>query len=404
MSFRPKTSTLTSSDHSLVEIAPTGVSAWSGPTISMKHASADELVVRVKVPLASIGLPASTASPAKGGGWSALIMNLRQGYAIASVLSPAEALCLGPTLCPVIQTSSTNFFELIANIDCSLVAILCAGFSKYSVRDFSLHYLPQTTTVDPANFSLCFTDDPNHPLMGMAAYTSASTGATAPNFSLCKNSVNSIVFAAWSTWSKKMPVDTSTVYYTTGQYPRTGATPQPYSTSPPFSTGSDLRLSSFGCLQCFASDKNTADSLAVKGELYYEVEYRFFDFVPIASTASIPFSLDTYREISSLLSESNPFDEARVKKSWEDRKDPLSPTIPLSRYYALTPRAVPLPPPENKLERLLREAPTTRRDGPVNTNWVLGAPARLVRSRMKALPPARERKVAGTARRPTARS
>lgn len=340
-------------NQSLVELAPSGVSAWSGPHISMTRGVGDALRVKVRVPCCSIAHQASSvASTQLGGNYTALYMQTRSSYGSGANPRFVECVQLGPANIPSLTSVATPaplWTELVSNIDCSLVALLAAAFSKYRmVGDLILSYQPQTTTIDPANFSLVFSDDPEHPQIGTGAYT-VGTGTQYPNFAVAKNSVNSVVFASWSTWARTFKLDNDTVYYTTTPFPRLNS-PQTPTTYPPFYF-SEPRLSQFGVLQCYSTEKNGVDSVQVKGELYYEAEFEFFDYVPVSGNAPIPFSLASFIELAQEKMEANKLDSLLVRKNWS-AKQSLNAHLPVHvrRYYSLVPRREPLGPDEKEVD------------------------------------------------------
>lgn len=278
---------------SLVEIAPSGVSAWSGPSVSIVGGAKDSLRVRLKIPWCAIGLTPSSATPTIGGSPPCMAFNSKFAYADPWALGVFETVTLSPTVLAAVATSNFPLnFAGVAAPDCSLIGILSAAFSKYRVAaPLRLSYIPQTTTVDPSNFALVFTDDPMHPQVGIGAYASSATGASPPTYSAVKNSVNSIVWASWATWEKEFPVDTSTTFYSTCDLARSisagGAAPGPV---PPFGDV-DLRFCHFGAVTAYANMTTTATTFEPKGELFLETEFEFFDFVPVTGPANYPLSL-----------------------------------------------------------------------------------------------------------------
>jgi len=286
-----------SSSHSLNELAPSGVSAWSGPTVNIINSShGDTLVVKANIPLCSIGLAPSGSLPGVGGSFSCMQFSANQGYGAGTAIKGMSSVALGPQLLLGVESAHPAaldvFWTYACFPDCALINLIAAAFGKYRMRsDVTLHYLPQTTTIDPSNFCLCFTDDPMHPVQGFGSYTDpTTTGATAPNYNTTKNSMNSVVFASWATWSKRMPTDKSAVYYTTSSLVSSLFVAEPFNEFSPF-FNAEPRFSHFGCLTGFANSKSTSTTFDPKGELYMEVEYEFFDFVPVTAVSSVPYSL-----------------------------------------------------------------------------------------------------------------
>jgi hypothetical protein len=199
-------------------------------------------------------------------------------------------MALSPMVLPSVSFGAgPNYLTYASFPDCALLSILGSCFSKYRVvSDIQLSYSPQTTTIDPSNFALSFSDDPNHPMVGMGAWT-AGVGATNISYQSMKNSVNSVVFASWSTWSRSFKIDHTTVYYTVAAI-TPDITTNPMSATPPFSQ-SELRLSHFGSLSASANMLSATADYLPKGELFIAMELEFFDLVPITSSAIIPWGL-----------------------------------------------------------------------------------------------------------------
>jgi hypothetical protein len=161
---------------------------------------------------------------------------------------------------------------------------------------------------------------------------------------------------------------------------------------PPFMNGSNLRDSHFGCLSIYANANGTAATLTPKGELYYEMDYEFYDFVPIAGAASIPFSLDCIQQLM-LDALDREQDESKVtsyeqlRKIWESKAIPHA-RLPglLSSFYNLVPKPSPSPPTEEKevfemvgsreTARFYRAPPTKESLGPYRTKLVGKGPLR----------------------------
>lgn len=279
--------------HSLNELAPSGVSAWSGPTVEILSGSSDRISVHFKVPFGTLAAPGIVQAATASLSWPALIQTAKDAYASPAVTQIAETVALSPTLLPsVITNVSTALATRVAYMDCNLVALVSAPFSKYRMKgDMKLHYMPQTTTIDPTAFALTVTDDPMHPQAGFGAYTTpAATGAVWPSFSTVKNSTNSIVFASWSTWSKSFAVDNDAVYFTTTPLADSLSIAGTIGSIPPFDDA-NLRFSHFGALTCYANGPGSDNLPQAKGELYIEATIEFFDFVPVVGTNSTPFSL-----------------------------------------------------------------------------------------------------------------
>jgi len=203
-------------------------------------------------------------------------------------------MALSPMLLPAVTYTNTpvpGTSTYICYPDCALLNILGSAFSKYRLNGkVELAYSPQTTTTDETNFTLAFADDPDHPVLGMGAWTAAaSTGVGQPSVGTLKNSPNSVVFAAWATWSRTFPVDSGTVYYTTNNMANSLESAI-FDDTPPFYK-SELRYSHFGAVSASTNRLSADANYVSKGELFLGLDVEFFDLVPIVSRNIIPFGL-----------------------------------------------------------------------------------------------------------------
>lgn len=309
---------------SLRELAPTGVSAWSGPQVANTGSHGDSEFFRFRVPLCGLAAPDNTLPFTLGNSYPGLLLSTKGSYAASATSRMMESVALGPMILAAIKSytqTGTNYCgNWAAFLDCSLPGFKTMCYSKYRIRHgrIKLSYIPQTTTVDPAAFALCFTDDPMHPQMGMAAYIDGR-GSNFPSFATTKNSTNSVVFACWSTWEREFKVDPDTIYYTSTNISRHLSPSHTVSDTAPFE-GADLRLSHFGQLTCFANGNSGIASNLVKGELFLEMELELFDLVPVAGSAALPFTLEEFARLSGWV----PMQEALLSIVGEDSDDDKS--------------------------------------------------------------------------------
>lgn len=270
--------------------APAGVSEFSGPHIAFQPSAPDRLTIRASIPLCSLVAP---LAPVSGYVTDHIPGMLISGNTL-SLQAPliVDTIALSPLVhagvhlfnaaAPQIQTSAC--FS-----DCVFLALIGQAFTKYKIKKAGLSYKPTTTTFDPTNFALVFSDDPNHPVMGMDSYT---TTATLPSYTTAKNSVDSVVFACWAPWEREFKVDPDTVYYT-GASIREDIGSFNLTTTPPFKE-SELRFTHFGALSVFCNRVSEEEKVSEpKGELYLDLEIEYFDMVPVASTTDVPFTLKT---------------------------------------------------------------------------------------------------------------
>jgi hypothetical protein len=282
---------------SLIETAPSGVSAYSGPSIGFTHAPAGELGIKARIPLCTLAQPLTGGLGYLTDSIPGMLITANTGSVVAA--SAINTLALSPLVHAGVSGGVgalppfKNRQTFAAFSDCNFLALIGQAFSKYSIKNFKLSYLPTTTTVDPVNFSLAFTDDPMHPVLGMDAYT--TTASSQPTYNTTKNSVNSVAFAAWSTWERAYKVDPSTVYYT-GASLQEGLQFVDFKAEAPFE-GQDLRFSHFGAISVLCNSTNAVAN-APKGELYMEIDMVFFDMVPVSSVTAVPYTLLQYLKLA----------------------------------------------------------------------------------------------------------
>lgn len=286
---KAKASTLRSSPSTTgkyTEYAPSGVSMFSGPAISLQKAGrADALRVHFRIPLCSVAQP-TTGAPWGGSALPAIVANASNSTASSLASSTMGTLAFNPLICTGVgpQTAALHR-DYMVQPDCAFLFLLASSFSRYRcVSDLTLHYMPESTTATSVAFSLAFTDDFYSPTLGLAAYIT-SYGSSIPSFTTCKNSVNSIVFSSWAPWTRHFPVDKSYEYYLSA--PIGGHLGDYNYSTYPFTD--EMRQNFFGCVTVQAN--STAGTSTVHGQLYWEQTIEFFDFTPIASGVSIPLSL-----------------------------------------------------------------------------------------------------------------
>lgn len=258
--------------------------------------------------------------------------------------------------------------------------------SKYRARsNLTLHYMPQTTTVDESNFALVVSNDPLNNIVGLGAWNGTGVAATPPNFATNKSSTNSVVFAGWSTWSREFEVDKSTEYYTSGNI-------NDFIGSSTFIAGqsfhSQLRDTYAFAVSIAANKKADTDVDTPVGELYWEQSLEFSDFVPVATVGAIPWTLQNLlsmlgyvrfvaeEDIKELLEPdppdpppNSPADSKCILEEDEGVVIPLSPpaikaesifdrsALPLKKYSVNTvPRSDPPPPPPPKKLRASKQS------------------------------------------------
>lgn len=276
--------------------APIGVSAFSGPSIKILPSTRpDSLRVRARIPLCSVVQPGTNFY-----GFGAMNINGTSNPSVAPSQQVITTLGMGPLLLTGAATvSSTAKAAYACNADSSFITILASAFGRYRVlSDITLSYMPEGATNIGVPFALCFSEDYYSPSVGFGAWVAPTNVETHPTFNTCKISTNSVVFASWAEWSRTFPTDRFSEYYTSASLIGNMTSSEPYTAA---SFTDEQRLNYFGAMTLMCGSTAGGAASVVMGQLYYTLDYEFFDFVPVATGLSLPFTFEFLAQQARLL-------------------------------------------------------------------------------------------------------
>lgn len=272
--------------------------------------------IRVHIPL--VGL-CCLDSPGVGGNQTPGFF----AYAAASssfAYTPMATILLNPVQGFALRESSTTYETQKCIWDCPLMNLIATCFTRYRcMTDMVLSYSPIGSTSSTVAFTIAYTQDPYHPILGDRAYSNALY----PVYSTLLYAPNAVRFASWMPWTKAFVTDKVTKYFM-------------YNTSPGGATPNALeRFGYFGALSCQTNSYSPSGDIENFGELYVSMDFEFTDPIAIKGNNPIPVLLsggfvpgiqpENKASSSSLSSKSKETKADGVHDSKES-KDPLPPS------------------------------------------------------------------------------